>query len=120
MGDFFEDLSEHLAIGGQSILEKHDPVFDANSDLKAIERRYEAASPGPWGWCKCGSCGLVNSHISTIAAVHGPCYQTSFGDPWPDNKLQAANQEFIANSITDIKMLLDEVKRLRKLLKFNG
>lgn len=112
-------------------------------DIEAIERRAQAATPGPWGACKDGqcTCGQVWFRDYPVATVirgdWGDDYpvvevkpgQTSF-DPWTvDAKMEqityghmppekaAANATFIAHARQDIPALLAERAELIEVLR---
>lgn len=69
-----------------------------NKQLADIEARANAATPGPWNPSWDGS---VLSEHDNIA------------DVWSNNP---ADCKFIAHAHEDIPLLLEEVKRLRKLI----
>jgi hypothetical protein len=79
-------------------------------DLKAIEKRLQATTPGPWlsmveGRDHCGG----SSFILTGSLDHrGPDIELSGAT--------GADQDFIASCRQDVPRLVTEVRRLRRLL----
>jgi hypothetical protein len=79
-------------------------------DLKAIEKRANAASPGPWeakrfGPCNCGECP---EHVNVFAGSH----------QWPN--INPPEAEFIAAAREDVPALIAEIRRLRAELVTMG
>lgn len=74
-------------------------------DTKAIRKRLEAATPGPW---RVETVGELQGHILAKRFGDGPSDEVSLG--WLERD---EDNEFIAHAPADIVGLLAEVERLR-------
>ena len=86
-------------------------------DLDAIEKRANAATPGPWRACREGacSCGQVWS-IPLDRIISHPAFEYDFDETSTPEIYHAPNAAFIAAAREDIPALVAEVRRLRALL----
>jgi hypothetical protein len=90
-------------------LDLSDILTDA--DLAEIEKRAEAATPGPW-WLFTAGDGITEVDANGKDAIP-VCKWTGFDDARRSHKEHRANAAFIAASRTDIPRLLKEIARLR-------
>lgn len=99
-------------------------------DLEAIEARCAAASPGPWalgewsGRCHMdhyphgrGQCLYQYKLVEAPDVVSGPEPVTIIGHDENGAILNPYNAAFIAHARQDVPALLQEVRRLRRLLE---
>jgi hypothetical protein len=80
-------------------------------DLKAIEARANAATPGPWE--------IDQKDCTVLRAPNGPpADQSLMGDeqyyPWTPDRIE--DWQFIASARTDVPALIAEVRRLGEAL----
>ncbi len=75
-----------------------------DAELDAIRARAEAATPGPWG--------ITADSKPNDFDIAGPEPGDTRGMFWREE-----DAGFVAHARTDVPALLDEVKRLRALLK---
>ena len=79
-------------------------------ELKAIEARANAATPGPWVHeTRYGAIGAVEAGNEALAQVQQRVAR--------DNNRRDTDAAFIAHARTDIPSLVDEVRRLRGLVE---
>ena len=76
-------------------------------ELKAIEKRWAKATPGPWKWVD--RCVRPDDKYKTMALCSFDL-RANNAIPWENDA------EFIANAPTDIHALLAEVKRLNRMV----
>ncbi|WP_312146923.1 hypothetical protein [Brevundimonas sp.] len=74
-------------------------------DLRQIEARVDAATPGPW-----------TSWIEGRDHTAGSSFIETRGDDIELVGCSAADQDFIAAARSDIPALIAEIRRLRKLM----
>ncbi|MFE3452780.1 hypothetical protein ACFXJ8_28030 [Nonomuraea sp. NPDC059194] len=104
-------------------------------ELRTIEERANAATPGPWHLCLLDDAWATNLvAISTTPHVDSPRWPA-----WDGQKMVAAtlvqfperyidikdarwdeNADFIAHARSDVPRLVEEIRRLRTLLASQG
>ena len=95
-----------------------------DEQISAITRRLDAATSGPWTVedCDIGNkidCEGPHIYADSDCEIHPiACYWNNH--TCRDEELQKANAEFSAAARTDIVILLEEVKRLKKALEEMG
>lgn len=92
------------------------PERISEEQLREIELRCEAASPGPWNRCKANedkgcSCGLVWS--TPVDAVVAKAYSKDDDGHWTSWQYMA-NWKFIAASREDLPACVREIRRLQE------
>lgn len=75
-------------------------------DLEAIQKRCDASTPGPWV-----------SHIEGRDHVGGDSVIVTGGEDIYLTGATSADQDFIAHAKQDIPLLIEEIDRLKQLLK---
>lgn len=103
----------------QALVQEYITQRDANrtetamtdDELKAIEARANAATPGPWE--------VEQKECTVLRAPNGPpSDQSLMGDeqyyPWTPDRIE--DWQFIAATRTDVPALVAEVRRLREAL----
>lgn len=71
--------------------------------LQDMERRLQAATPGPW-----------TSFVEARDHTSGSSFIRTSASDIELTGATAADQDFIAHARQDLEMLLDEIRRLRK------
>ncbi len=84
-----------------------------NDELRAIEARANAATAGPWKFIEpipevAGIVGFVQN---------GPEPWQTLGDNGEPGKMSHGDAMFIAHARTDVPALVEEVRRLRELVR---
>lgn len=90
-----------------------------DEELKAIERRTNAATPGPW-YARCGPAWAVVESSKDVPEFMIGCFVGGReGDDGNHNDMQRANVDvrFVAHARDDVPTLLAEVRRLRAELE---
>jgi len=95
-------------------------------ELRAIEERWERATPGPWAWDSRGDkendvqIGVVVDHngvqVGGFVEEDDDCIYTD-GVAFIDGGNEHGNAEAIASARTDVPALVAEVRRLREVLE---
>ncbi len=90
------------------------PQLLTSTYLKGIRKRCEAATPGPWTSFIEGR-DHTSGDSSIRRGVEGAWQEDLYLSGATD-----ADHDFIAHARQDVPLLLDEIERLRNLLKNNG
>jgi hypothetical protein len=88
-----------------------------NQDLDDISRRARLASPGPWIAFVEGRDHQSGDSFIRIGDPESDMYVTKSRTGLPSIPVSAEDLDFIAHARQDIPRLLDEVGRLRALLR---
>lgn len=82
-------------------------------DLAPIEARLAAATPGPWEWDASilGDLQTLRAGLAMVLDADGDYC----GSAWVD--ISEPDAELIANAPTDLAALIEEVKRLRAVVR---
>lgn len=91
-----------------------------DDELKKIDDRANAATPGPWShgrWDDGSLDGCIDSPEGTVLTTDGGLYwRQGLGCYDPEDRPRP-DQEFVVHARTDIPALIVEVRRLQELLK---
>lgn len=79
----------------------------SEDELKAIEARADAATPGPWRWLNPRMIYSENTEVLCAWAIHADD---------SDIDCDGADRAFIVAARTDIPALVAEVRRLRRVI----